>query len=591
MRGFNSKADSLKAICNSMNVDLLTINETQLRGNKKVVIPGFKSYCRNRVNTDGGGIATCVKDVLVKETLQIFEGNDDNEIIITRHSQFEFVINVINVYGCQESRAGADRINENWDILIDEVRKIEKKGEFVCIIGDFNRKIGNLVPGNKNAKESLGGSLIRQFIESGRYCLLNSSDKVIGGPFTRYDPANPSDESKRSVLDLCLVSVELFKYVEVLVIDSKLAFTPARPIKNGLLYSDHYSLLLKLKNLPMKSHKLKSTQKTVRWNTNKEGGWKMYTELTENSTKLLDVALDSHDDPDFLMKSVEKELKTISYKSFGKVKEKSSRKAANKIDVLQVQKNDIYRNKEKYNDGEFAIAVKNINDELSAALLTNQRTCLENELTLLKSIKVNKGKSAAIFKLKDDILGTKKSEQEAASLIHFKTGVELTNAKDIKAASLQYCVELLSNREPREGFKADFELKELVHTARMGEVIPEDVNNLTDFMFDQTYKALSKKTGKYDFLIRGGSALKSALLKVCQSVWATEKIPDSWNETTLIQLYKGKGPRNNLENMRHIHLKNEFSKFFGHLVVTAVKPMIFGNLSKFQIATKPGHSF
>ena len=67
--------------------------------------------------------------------------------------------------------------------------------------------------------------------------------------------------------------------------------------------------------------------------------------------------------------------------------------------LISMQKNFIYRNKEKYNDDEFAIAVKNINDELSAALLTNQRTCLENELTLLKSIKLKKGNSAAIFKL------------------------------------------------------------------------------------------------------------------------------------------------------------------------------------------------
>ena len=56
-----------------------------------------------------------------------------------------------------------------------------------------------------------------------------------------------------------------------------------------------------------------------------------------------------------------------------------------------------------------------------------------------------------------------------------------------------------------------------------------------------------------------------------------------------MQLYKGKGSKNDLENMRHIHIKNEFSKFFGHLVVSAAKPQIFRNLSKFQIATKPGH--
>ena len=108
IRGFNSKADSLKAICKAKNVDVVTINETQLRGKKKIIIPGFEAFCKNRQKYDGGGIATCVKDVHAKDTLQIFEGNDENEILITRHSQFNFVINLINIYGCQESRVTSE---------------------------------------------------------------------------------------------------------------------------------------------------------------------------------------------------------------------------------------------------------------------------------------------------------------------------------------------------------------------------------------------------------------------------------------------------------------------------------------------------
>jgi hypothetical protein len=44
-----------------------------------------------------------------------------------------------------------------------------------------------------------------------------------------------------------------------------------------------------------------------------------------------------------------------------------------------------------------------------------------------------------------------------------------------------------------------------------------------------------------------------------------------------------------LDNMRHIHCKDEFPKFFGHLVVSASKDKMISNLTKYQIATKPGH--
>ena len=66
-------------------------------------------------------------------------------------------------------------------------------------------------------------------------------------------------------------------------------------------------------------------------------------------------------------------------------------------------------------------------------------------------------------------------------------------------------------------------------------------------------------------------------------------MPVSWQQTRLVQLYKGKGSRKCLDNMRHIHIKSDFSKFFGHIVVSAAKDDILKNMSKYQIATKPGH--
>ena len=90
-------------------------------------------------------------------------------------------------------------------------------------------------------------------------------------------------------------------------------------------------------------------------------------------------------------------------------------------------------------------------------------------------------------------------------------------------------------------------------------------------------------------IMKGGPALRNAMFNLCSVVWRTEIIPENWEKTTLIQLYKGKGPRNNLGNMRYIHVKNEFPKFFGHMVASAAKPTILSNMSKFQIATKPNH--
>ena len=57
---------------------------------------------------------------------------------------------------------------------------------------------------------------MRELLLSGDFSLVNSSSKVIGGPFTRFDPSDPDN---KSCLDLVIVSVNMNKYVKELYID------------------------------------------------------------------------------------------------------------------------------------------------------------------------------------------------------------------------------------------------------------------------------------------------------------------------------------------------------------------------------------
>ena len=124
----------------------------------------------------------------------------------------------------------------------------------------------------------------------------------------------------------------------------------------------------------------------------------------------------------------------------------------------------------------------------------------------------------------------------------------------------------------------------------MLERLENDLDELSEEMFENAFHTLSKKNGeKYDFIFKGGPALKAALFNLCKRVWTSESLPQSWQETTLLQLYKGKSSQNLLQNMRYIHIKSEYPKFFGHIVVIAMKRELFANMSKIQIAKKPGH--
>ena len=47
IRGYNSKRISLETIVKTNDIDIVTINETHLKGKKKAEIPGFESFSRN----------------------------------------------------------------------------------------------------------------------------------------------------------------------------------------------------------------------------------------------------------------------------------------------------------------------------------------------------------------------------------------------------------------------------------------------------------------------------------------------------------------------------------------------------------------
>ena len=132
---------------------------------------------------------------------------------------------MITLYGEQESRTPSNVIRENWNDLVEEIIKIEAKNELFILISDLNKHIGDLIKGNNN-KISHGGKLVREFLASDKYILLNNSEKVKGGPFTREEPSDPRNELKKSCLDIVIMSEQLQKYVDKVVIDKDRKFTP-----------------------------------------------------------------------------------------------------------------------------------------------------------------------------------------------------------------------------------------------------------------------------------------------------------------------------------------------------------------------------
>ena len=253
---------------------MVTLNETLLTGKTKVTLPPYTSWTKNRSEKGGGGISTSVSQQYKDCSVSAGEGEGDDEFLVTRVECFQPALCVINCYG-EQRKTNKVEVEKKWKRLREVMEGVRARKEFCLLLGDFNKLVGNGefgVSGN-TSEISFGGKLLQELLSTRNWYLVNGlgPEIVKGGPFTRKDPATGNE----SCLDLCIVSRELLPYVQNLEIDSLRKMAVARAVKIGkkyqLVYSDHFTCLLTLSNLPRRQE-AKETKKVV-WNLAKEGAW------------------------------------------------------------------------------------------------------------------------------------------------------------------------------------------------------------------------------------------------------------------------------------------------------------------------------
>ena len=142
-------------------------------------------------------------------------------------------------------------------------------------------------------------------------------------------------------------------------------------------------------------------------------------------------------------------------------------------------------------------------------------------------MKNKRGNVAAVFKLKEAIVGNKKVTQEPTTLIDPVTKLEVDSVEGIKRISLEYCKNLLTNREPRKGFEDIVRNKINIHNERMKEVVEGHEPDLTIEMFYSALERIQRKNPqKYSFILKAGQSFIDSLFFLFKIVWKHEVIPD-----------------------------------------------------------------
>ena len=561
MRGFQSKQSSLQRVIKKVKPSMIAINETQLVGRRKVDLNPYLCWTKNRTEGKGGGICTAVAPEYRDSAVGAGEGEGGDEYMVTRVEAFSPAFNLINCYGEQRSLK-VEEVEEKWRRLRKVMEEVRARGEHCLLAGDLNKLVGCDEWGVEGGhpEVSPGGRLLRELLMTGEWVLVNAmgEEVVEGGPFTREDPATGA----LSTLDLFIVNKELAPYVSKLTIDSKKKITVARVIKKKkekkFVFSDHFSCIIKFKNLQMKKEETK--RKETKWNLMKKNGWKDYKVISDDYCDQLEKVIENNNVTiEEAMKRFEKIHNQIKYKSFGKVTLKNREtKGENKT---------------------------NKDDENSVWEEQERKT--EEEIEDIK--KTKGGRVGRIWMIRKRVIGNSKKPAPPSAIMNPITNKLAVNKKEIKEVSLNYCKETLANNETKP---------EYVKLVQKKKEETEEIMKANDGDFEPTKESLElnirkfKRSGKrnYDFFINAGKKFQETVFKFCQRMFKEEIFPTQFSETTLHMIYKGKGKTEHLPNNRFIHTKPWFPRVAESLLVQgAMKGPLLAGSSIYQVGGQPGH--
>ena len=91
--GYTSKQDCWKDILDKEKPDVVTFNETALKGKRRIKQQNYFSYCKNR-DKNMGGVASMVSNDLKQYTTKVGEGKDGDEYNIVRLDHIKPPINI-----------------------------------------------------------------------------------------------------------------------------------------------------------------------------------------------------------------------------------------------------------------------------------------------------------------------------------------------------------------------------------------------------------------------------------------------------------------------------------------------------------------
>ena len=581
-----NKMDSLKFNIDLLNLHVIIIQETKLK-NKSIKIDGYRCFATVRGDC-GGGILIACKSSLVP--VLIFEGTSECEVLVVQIKiNDNLCIRIIAGYGAQECAPPV--VREAYRNSIEEqVSRAKLSGCMIVIAEDANAKLGpELIPGDPHPR-SENGKLLASMIERQNLKIVNASDKCTGGPITWQRTVNNKVEN--SCIDFLLVSKELESQLKEAIIDkdqlyalTKFSTTKGNP---DIKRSDHYSLIAKFE-VELKAE-IKRREEIFKLR-DAEGLLKFQTMTTKcNSIKQ---CIDETSDLETACNKWFKEVKRIMHQCFAKIKI-TSKPPKSTVDF------EIY---------ECLLKLKNMKEKKALAhdmmepIVEREIMWFERELSVLQGNKCKKliyedmshlmkDGSFSIndaWKLKKKMYPLSADAPFAIFDRNDNLVTEYDSILDVMKEEFQF---RLRNREINQEYAELQEIKEYLCQIRLRIT---KTSNYDKWTMKQLRAAIQKLKnnkckdphGHINELYKnmGEDALIS-LLNLMNRIKEELIIPNKLNLSNVSTLYKGKGSKQNVINLRGIFKLPIVRNILDRLVCFDEQETVAENMGYFQVGNQ-----
>ena len=523
--GLRSKLDSLQAATMLYKPDLIMIAETKTVGKTNIAIKGYKeSITRNR-KTQGGGLLIAKRDGS-KINLTAIKIHDNEEHLWAKVNDNIFIS---LVYGPIEGRTDKNALEEWYYELEKEYVKWEDNK--VIIIGDFNAKVGcdkDGIEGNHPEISTAGKNLL-SFCNRRNLTIMNNS-KITEGLWTREDP-----NGGKSVLDYVIANEDMKSQITKIIIDESHEYKLSRHKKQkgkiSEIKSDHNSILLKIIEENRKNH----PKKIQIWNIKNEESWKNFQEDTESI-----YMKETWEDIADVNKSFKKwntQIKSLMYKHLERITIKESQTTSRKIRNLTNRRKAVSKEIEAMKkQGMGKGVVIDYLVEKQQELKRETTNEIEERRTEKMKFKLNEltSKSAIV----NEIWNIRKSNYKKPDTrmgIKSIEGNLLTTEKDINERYKEYYQDLLKNRKTRDQYQKYQQLISENHNIYKNNTTYEDHpmnKKFTPKELEKALKALKREKSPgpdqiyNEILLNAGKNLKNNILKMMNTFWENEDIPD-----------------------------------------------------------------